>query len=220
MSDTGLSEGITYPISASSYASLQYHTPELPFGTTASFAYGQTKVGDGQSGNAQAGSNGDNISAYSLVTKPIDGLTVSASVYEIEDYDDGLTNETQLEEGGAWGVTYSLENVSIGYGKSYKAPEGTSITTGAKTVEYYENTGMSIGYSINKDVSVSYSREELEQNMLTSETTTYDIEVDSVQIAYSLGGATLSVARSDYENKGYVQNEDAKETLIALTFAF
>ena len=26
MSDTGLSEGIVYPISASSYASLQYHT--------------------------------------------------------------------------------------------------------------------------------------------------------------------------------------------------
>ena len=55
MSDTGLSEGIEYPISASSYASLQYHTPELPFGTTGSVAYGQTKVGDGQSGNAQAG---------------------------------------------------------------------------------------------------------------------------------------------------------------------
>jgi hypothetical protein len=43
MSDTGLSPGIQYPISASSYASLQYHTPELPFGTTASAAYGQSK---------------------------------------------------------------------------------------------------------------------------------------------------------------------------------
>ena len=38
MTDTGLSEGIVYPISASSYSSLQYHTPELPFGTTASYA--------------------------------------------------------------------------------------------------------------------------------------------------------------------------------------
>ena len=39
MTDTGLDEGINYPISASSYASLQYHTPELPFGTTGSVAY-------------------------------------------------------------------------------------------------------------------------------------------------------------------------------------
>ena len=47
MSDTGMSPGIEYPISASSYASLQYHTPELPFGTTGHVAYGQHKVGDG-----------------------------------------------------------------------------------------------------------------------------------------------------------------------------
>ena len=35
-SDTGLSEGIVYPADEGGYATLQYHTPELPFGTTAS----------------------------------------------------------------------------------------------------------------------------------------------------------------------------------------
>ena len=39
---------------------------------------------------------------YSLVTKPIDGLTLSASYYEVNDYDDGAGNIIdQLEEGGA-----------------------------------------------------------------------------------------------------------------------
>ena len=53
MSDTGLSEGITYPDDEGSYATMQYHTPELPFGTTASIAYGNQKS-DAQSSNAQA----------------------------------------------------------------------------------------------------------------------------------------------------------------------
>ena len=41
MSDTGTSYGITYPgdAGAAGTATIQYHTPELPFGTTASFAY-------------------------------------------------------------------------------------------------------------------------------------------------------------------------------------
>ena len=218
MSDTGYSEGIVYPSDAGAYASIQYHTPELPFGTTGSIAYGQ-QVKDGQSGNATAAS-GNSISEYSLVTKPIDGLTLSASYYDINDYDDGLTNENQLEEGGAYAAKYSSGNITVGYGKSFKAPEGTSITTGGSTQEYYENTGMSIGYAVNDALSVSYTREESEVNYLTSTTTSYDIEMDSIQFAYSLGGATLSVARADYENVGYAQDSDAEETIIAMSFAF
>ena len=218
MSDTGFSEGIVYPADAGGYASIQYHTPELPFGTTGSIAYGQ-QVKDGQSGNATAAS-GNSISEYSLVTKPIDGLTLSASYYDINDYDEGLTNENQLEEGGAYAAKYSSGNITVGYGKSFKAPEGTSIANGGTTAEYYENTGMSIGYAVNDALSVSYTREESEVNYLTSTTTAYDIEMDSIQFAYSLGGATLSVARADYENVGYAQDTDAEETIIAMSFAF
>jgi len=221
MSDTGLSEGIEYPISASSYASLQYHTPELPFGTTASFAYGQTKTGDGVSGNAQAGSNGDNISAYSLVTKPLDGLTISASYYEIEDYDDGLTNETNVENGGAYGLVYAMGNFTAGYGKSYKTPTQTAaVTAGATTVEYYENTGVSLAFAVNDALSVSYTTETGERIFQTGTTVAYDIDMNSIQAAYSLGGATLSLARADYDNVGYADGKDASDTIVAINFTF
>ena len=56
--------------------------------------------------------------------------------------------------------------------------------------------------------------------MQTSSTVTYDIETQSVQLAYSLGGATLSIARSDYENIGFAEGVDATDTIIAMTFAF
>ena len=57
-------------------------------------------------------------------------------------------------------------------------------------------------------------------NQSTSTNTTYDVEMDSVQVAYSLGGATLSLARADVENVSYKQNSDITETIIAMSFAF
>jgi outer membrane protein OmpU len=222
MSDTGYSEGIAYPSDAGGYASLQYHTPELPYGTTASIAYGQGRK-DGQSGNTTGVAASNSIEEYSLQSKPVDGLTLSASYYDVKDYDDGITTEEQLEEGGAWAATYAAGAVTVGYGKSFKAPERTTAIVsgdGAELVEYYENTGMSIGYAVNDDLSVSFTREESEANYFTSATVGNDVEMDSIQIAYSLGGATLSIARADYENASYVKDRDVTETIIAVAFAF
>jgi len=221
MSDTGLSEGIVYPDDEGSYATLQYHTPELPFGTTLSAAHGNQKV-DGQSGNAQVAS-GDSATFFSAASSPVDGLTLSASYYEKNDYDNGLTNSArQGEEGGAYGAKYAFGNLTVGYGKSFKAIEDdkTTLTDGATTVEFYENTGVSVGYAVNDALSVSYTSETSEANYQTSSTTNYDIEMDSIQVAYSLGGATLSLARTDYENIGYADGVDATDTIIALSFAF
>ena len=218
MSDTGLSEGITYPDDEGSYATMQYHTPELPFGTTASIAHGNQKS-DAQSSNAQV-SSGDSATFYSLVTKPIDGLTASASYYEKNDYGNGNNDSSQqAEEGGAWGLKYAYGNLTIGYGESYKAAESsTAIST--NEVESYINDGVSIAYAVNDDLSVSYTSETSQNDYRLNTQTEYDIEMDSIQVAYSLGGATLSVARTDYENIGYANGVDATETIIALTFAF
>ena len=67
---------------------------------------------------------------------------------------------------------------------------------------------MSIGFAVNDDLSVSYTREESERNLANSGTVQYDIEMDSIQVAYSLGGATLSIARADYD-----KNNDNGEIL-------
>ena len=219
ITDTGLSSSITYPADELSYNTIQYHTPELPFGTTGHVAWGNAKK-DASSGNQTGAAGTNSITSYSLVTKPVDGLTISGYAYEINDYDDGLENEEQLEDGGAWAVTYSMGNVTAGYGKSYKSPESTtSIGTGT-VVEYYENTGLSIGMAINDELSVSYSAEDSSANQRTSTNTIYDISVDSIQLAYSLGGATLSLARADTDNVGYANGVDQTETIIAMTFAF
>ena len=178
--------------------------------------------GDAASGNSTGATDTSQNSReeYSLVTKPLDGLTLSASYNKVNDYADGVATEDQLEEGGAYAANYSAGNLSIGYGKSFQAPELLSSSATGSSVEYYENDMISIGYAVNDELSVSYTRETSEANQAHSSNTTYDIEMDSVQFAYSLGGATLSVARADYENVGYAQNADATETIVAMTFAF
>ena len=65
MSDVGTSYGITYPGASgdANLATIQYHTPELPFATTAAIAF-STNSADGSSGNSAGGTSGDSKNEY------------------------------------------------------------------------------------------------------------------------------------------------------------
>ena len=222
ITDTSLEESIVYPNGEDSYATIQYHTPTLPFGTTASLAIGQQKS-DGQSGNTTA-TSGDSAEFYSIVSKPLDGLTISSSYMKVNKYSDGSTEE-QVEQGGAAGIKYNINNLSLGYGKSYKSPKTTFEITAASDIEYFENTGYSFGYAVNNNLSISYSREISEKVQRTSTDFTHTAKVKSLQAAYSLGGATLSLARSEYDNRDYRQHPrlgttENTETIVAISFDF
>lgn len=228
MSDTGTSEGASYNGDLGSTANIQFATEAgmLPLGAVLQAGYGYAKT-DAQSSNA-AGNAGDNRAAYGLTLKPIDGLTVGATYTEISEYGDG-TVHGQSEQGGAYYAKFATGPVTIGAGKSYKAPTiskgatATTIgtaTTGGTVAEYYENTGISVGYALNDAVRISYTREENEAHYLTSSTVNYDITQNSYQVAYNIGGATLSLVRHDTDNASYTNNKDTTETLVAIAMAF
>ena len=221
ITDTSLEESIVYPNGEDSYATIQYHTPELIFGTTASVAFGQQKS-DGQSGNATA-TSGDSAEFYTIVSKPLDGLIISSSYMKVNKYSDGSTEE-QIEQGGAAAIKYNINNLSFGYGKSYKSPK-TTLGITVSDIEYFENTGYSLGYAVNDSLSISYSSEVSDKVQRTSTDFTHTAKVKSLQAAYSLGGATLSLARSEYDNRDYRQHPrlgttENTETILALTFDF
>ena len=54
----------------------------------------------------------------------------------------------------------------------------------------------------------------------TAATATYTMEITSIQLAYSMGGMTLSLSQDSAENSDYVQNQDEKETLVSVSMAF
>jgi hypothetical protein len=229
ITDTGFSEGMVYPQNISSYNNIQYHTPTLPFSTVLKVGYGADKSTEGSSSNTSNSSQGDTMNSYQITTSPVDGLTIGASYSDINLYGDDVTGDEQAEESGAYYAKYKTGAFTIGAGKQFYAPavldgaQDTTSTTGdlgAGVIEHYINTSYSVGYALNDELTLSYTNEKGEESRMTSTTVTNDIKVKSIQVAYNLGGATLSLARTDTSNVGFSDSVDATENLFAIAMAF
>ena len=225
ITDTAFAEGKYEPANISDHMNMQYHTPAglFPLGLQAKIAYapsGSTNVKSGNQSNTTASTTIGNMTMYQVSLAPIDGLSVSAS-YGTSDAGNGVTNNEQKDESGAVAIKYATGPVTIGVSRSLDAPviaHATIVT--ATTVEYYENTNYSIGFAVNENLSVSYSNESSEPNFVTASTVGYDQDTQSFQAAYTMGGMTLALARTDYDNVGYANNADVTETMLAVTMAF
>ena len=186
------------------YNNIQYHTPAdmLPFGVTAKIAYATGLDAYGSGNNAGAvitdadQGMGDSATEYQVKAAPIDGLTVGASYIEFSG--SGTANTVQDPESGAYYATYATGPFSIGYSKAYKAPIVGNLTAAStvETVDYYDQTNMSVAYAASDNLSVSYEKETSEANYVLNTTADVEQESTSVQIAYTMGGATLAVAHS------------------------
>ena len=211
-----------------SYNNIQYHTPAdmLPFGVTAKIAYATGLDAYGSGNNAGAvitdadQGMGDSATEYQVKAAPIDGLTVGASYIEFSG--SGTANTVQDPESGAYYATYATGPFSIGYSKAYKAPIVGNLTAAStvETVDYYDQTNMSVAYAASDNLSVSYEKETSEANYVLNTTADVEQESTSVQIAYTMGGATLAVAHSSHDNVGYTDAANQDQTLFAITMAF
>jgi len=226
ITDTGYSEGKVEPNNISDYMNMQYHTPAglLPFGLQGKIAYapsGSTNVKSGNASNTAASATVGNMTMYQVSATPIEGLAVSAS-YGTIDAGNGVTSNEQNDESGALALKYSAGPVTLGFSRSLDAPviADGGAAVAATTVEYYQNTNYSIGFAVNENLSVSYSNESSEQNFVTTSTVGYDQDTQSFQAAYTMGGMTIALARTDYDNVGYANNADVTETMLAVTMAF
>ena len=82
----------------------------------------------------------------------------------------------------------------------------------------YENVGYGITFQVNDDLSVGYNHYESEQDNATDVTA----EATSIQIAYSMGGASIKFAETSVDNSNYstASSDDVDGHTIALTLAF
>ena len=235
-SDNGYGHGstdntMTYGSNISSYNNVQYHLPAdlLPYSTT--FAVGVTPGGAGGSANASSHSvNGDttgDMTQYKLTTAPIDGLSVQASYYSFGEM--GAGDNRQEQEGGSLSANYSIGQFSLGYGETIHAPaQKTNVGAAAAVVtDYYENQGFSIGFAVNDNLSVSFTEENSEINRKSKATATdaitrtdVEMEIQTIDIAYTMGGATFSVSTSDASNDSYTTGDDSSEHIFAMSLAF
>ena len=237
-SDNGYGHGSTssgasantmqYGSNISSYNNVQYHAPAdiLPFGMTAKVGY--TPGGAGGSANASSHSvngvtNGD-FTQYAVTMAPLDGLTLSGSYYEQGDM--GGNEKKQKGEGGSLAFNYSVGSFSLGYGETKFAPALGVQSAGATTTQHYENEGYSIGFAVNDNLSISYTEENSEKKVKTKSVANaitranVEMEITTMDVAYTIGGATVSLSHSEASNDSYTTGDDTNETIAAISLAF
>jgi hypothetical protein len=234
-SDTGYGGGDTssgasantmqYGTNISSYNNLQYHLPSgiLPAGGTFKVAYSpngnSVANASGNAGGAQTTIN--SVEEYAVTFAPTDALYVGTSYFK--------RNETgtvgQNQESGSLVTKYTQGPLSLGVGVTRVAVRKAA---GSET-EYtdgYSNKAASIGYAVNDDLSVSFARENSAKAVrlknLTEGKTGSDVEmeIDTIQAAYTMGGMTISVSNKMVDNDSYTEAKKTKETLFAFAMAF
>jgi len=200
---TGTSAGTTIEVTP---------TDMMPAGLTAHVAYsldsdsGQAndKVASGDSGTL--GSGWDiTLEATDEVTG-ITGLTLYGGVSQVDQYVNSATINGDKEE-TVLGAKYAAGGFTVGY-------QITDEDTGVTATSSYDNTAYGITFSVNDDLSIGYAHTDSDGTGKT-----VDVEADSYQIAYTMGGATFSVAEVDVDGAGY--SAGSKEaTVVSLALAF
>jgi len=216
--DVGFDSGLVTVTGIHGSASLTYTLPAdlLPMGAVVRLAW--TPKADGGGLQADKGSSGGSSSMregrdITIEMAPVDGLSVFAGYSEREAVS-GTTNGGGDLLQGAYGFTYTMGPISVGAAKSYINNDDGAT----QTVNYYENDNWSIAFNVNDNLSVSYAEWESEEHMGTTGGQT--LEVDSVQIAYNMGGATLQIADTDGSETKYAAGASNHVRTIQLSLAF
>jgi len=126
------------------------------------------------------------------------------------------TGVTGDETSYVLGFTYATGGATIGYQESLKNVNSADSGTTA-----YSNAAYGVSFSVNDDLSISYGMHKSERGTNTG-ASAIEVEAESVQIAYSMGGATVKIAETTVDNADYVSTTagDTEGTTIMLSLAF
>ena len=148
----------------------------------------------------------------------MDGLNVFAGVSQIEQADavakDGWTGDRTQHVVGA---TYAIGSVTLGY--QYSMDNHNARAAGT---QYYENNAYGVSFAINDDLSISFGEHKSERDVVSGGTGGVDLTAQSIQLSYTMGGASIKFAESTVDNASYTSGSSADNDgrTIALTLAF
>jgi outer membrane protein OmpU len=143
------------------------------------------------------------------VTYPVadTGLTVFGGLGT-----EGQADSTEIDH-NTIGLTYAFGGLTVGYQINDEDNSAADNTVAAD--EDLETTIMGVSFSINDDLSVSYGRHET----TSTATGALDQEIDGIQVAYSVGGMTISAYQNEGENISNITGT-SEATEILVSFAF
>jgi len=221
---TGLGTGVQLVSGVGTSMNVQYTTPKI-LGFTIASAYapkmGAADTADGGVSGVGTASKGRGYDATINLNpsglEVLSGLNMFVGAHYTEMHNGGQVDDRYE---GVAGITLDLGPVSIGGARS-GILTGKTVTTA--DVDYYRNNMYGVAFNINDDLSISYGKHESEQNFVNpGATEAVTMNVESWQIAYSIGGASIRIAESDVSNASYQTaaafDKEARTISVALAF--
>ena len=217
----GLGNGIVIATGAGNSTDIEWAVSEdmLPDGMTAYVSY-NPRAGDSKAADKAASGDTGVGSGYDIVlrsTGVADGLDLFAGFSEIEQsaVADGSTTQGD-RTAYVWGAKYAVGSVTLGYQYLRDNVSGSAD----EATRYYENDHYGITFNVNDDLTISYG--ETKSVRAQQGTTANEAKAQSLQLSYTMGGATIAIAENSIKNASYVSttDKDVDGTTLALTLAF
>jgi hypothetical protein len=217
----------------SSYSNIQYHTPAdlLPYGIGIKVGYvpnmsATTQLSAKESDTTLTDQGeGRSMQMAQISAAPIDGLSIKGDIAQTDSmggaagaHDEGIAANV--------GAKYTFGQVSVGYTEGGYQP-ATGSDTNDVTI-YYENKFYGAQFDLNDAVSLSYNVDESIKNTraevavaATAGTkSTVAMEQETLQLAYTVGGATIGIADIEVTNSDYTAGKTETQTVVSLGISF
>jgi len=194
----------------------------LPEGLTAHLALTPRAAGSNINDKGLGGDTAGAGGGYDIVVKHsglMDGLSVGVGMSSIEQEknSESAKNTTSGDRSQyAAYVTYTVGSVTLGYQET----RDNLQNTGDAAASFYDNEAYGISFNVNDDLSISYGSHKSTKHM--NKSSSVELTADSLQIAYSMGGASIRLAETSADNISYTSAtvNDRDGTTLSLSLAF
>ena len=215
---TGLGTGINNVDGSSGGSTIEYTPNMLPAGITVRLAWTPDAAGSDANDNATSGTAASATeSGYDATIQLTDevtgmaGLTLTAGMSKTHQ-DSTQANYDGDKDEFTYAITYAMGGFTVGYQYS---EEDLGISA---SEQQYDNTGYGITFAVNDDLSIGYNNYESKQTSTTNVTA----EASSLQVAYTMGGASIRLAQAEIDNAKYqtatMYDQDATTLSVSLAF--
>jgi len=218
---TGLGTGMDTVSGSSANANIEWTPNMLPDGVTARVLYSPdsgSNSGDLASSGAASGAVSTG-SGYDLTVEVgegligVAGLTLYGGIASQEQDTAGSTVAGDKDE-ETFGFKYAFGSFTLGYQWS---EEDLGLSSG---IDKYENEGYGVTFQVNDDLSIGYNNYESDQSTIGGSVVTN--EASSIQVAYTMGGASFRLAEASVDNAKYQTGSayDRDATTLSVSLAF
>jgi len=128
------------------------------------------------------------------------------------------------DSSGTCATTTAVKSYSTSVSSTTGLPSTT--TSYCSGTSHFINTAASVAYAVNDNLSVSFDRMKSTAHVTNtagtnvSTETNRDLQVDSIQAAYNIGGAVVAIGQKSVDGVNYADDNNVQETVFSLKMEF